>query len=198
MKANSRKEAKELGLKHYFTGNPCPKGHIADRFVSNGTCAECLSIQAASFEKKAYDRAYYKKNSDRISARGKVYYEENREKKLKQAAEWAANNKEKVRDIKKNYKFRRRSIESNGMNSAELTEWKNNQEKICFWCLSKCDSEYHIDHIQPLAKGGKHIAENLAISCPGCNLTKNARTPEEFIKIMNKRGQIDGKRNYYR
>ena len=27
--------------KTYFTGKPCPQGHVADRFTANGTCVEC-------------------------------------------------------------------------------------------------------------------------------------------------------------
>jgi len=37
----SREEAKRLGLKHYFTGAPCPRGHIDYRFTSVGTCMTC-------------------------------------------------------------------------------------------------------------------------------------------------------------
>jgi G:T-mismatch repair DNA endonuclease (very short patch repair protein) len=37
----SRADAKAQGLKHYFTGDPCPRGHIDYRFTSVGTCAAC-------------------------------------------------------------------------------------------------------------------------------------------------------------
>jgi hypothetical protein len=43
----SRAEAKAAGLKRYFTGKPCPYGHVAERLRSNGLCAKCLSIRAA-------------------------------------------------------------------------------------------------------------------------------------------------------
>lgn len=33
--------AKAQGLKHYFTGEPCKRGHQAERFVSTGSCCEC-------------------------------------------------------------------------------------------------------------------------------------------------------------
>lgn len=39
----SREEAREKGLKRYFTGVPCkPKGHICERRVNNGACVICL------------------------------------------------------------------------------------------------------------------------------------------------------------
>jgi hypothetical protein len=37
----SRDEARALGLKRFFTGKPCRRGHIAERSVSGGTCREC-------------------------------------------------------------------------------------------------------------------------------------------------------------
>lgn len=37
----SRADARAAGLKHYFTGVPCPREHVALRFVSIGTCLAC-------------------------------------------------------------------------------------------------------------------------------------------------------------
>lgn len=41
MEIISRKEAQALGLKRYFTGKPCGKGHIAERYVSDTACLQC-------------------------------------------------------------------------------------------------------------------------------------------------------------
>ena len=37
----SRTEAKSRGLKHYFTGRPCLRGHVLVRNVHDGRCTEC-------------------------------------------------------------------------------------------------------------------------------------------------------------
>ena len=37
----SRAKAKAAGLKRYFTGKPCKRGHLAQRYVSVGECLEC-------------------------------------------------------------------------------------------------------------------------------------------------------------
>jgi len=37
----SRKAAFAQGLVRYFTGTPCKQGHIAERYVSTGSCIEC-------------------------------------------------------------------------------------------------------------------------------------------------------------
>ncbi len=39
----SRKEAKVQGLKRYYTGKPCRRGHIAERRVSSTRCSLCCS-----------------------------------------------------------------------------------------------------------------------------------------------------------
>jgi|SRR5690349_10328282 len=44
MQIISRKEAKVQGLKHYFTGVACKRGHVNERYVSTGNCVDCLSI----------------------------------------------------------------------------------------------------------------------------------------------------------
>jgi hypothetical protein len=40
----SRDEARDQGLTHYFTGEPCNRGHVSDRMVSNWRCIRCLKI----------------------------------------------------------------------------------------------------------------------------------------------------------
>lgn len=39
--------ARELGLKWYFTGLPCPHGHIAKRSVANRECRHCVAARDA-------------------------------------------------------------------------------------------------------------------------------------------------------
>ena len=38
------------------------------------------------------------------------------------------------------------------------------------------EAVFHVDHILPLAEGGKTIAKNLALACVTCSLAKAART----------------------
>jgi hypothetical protein len=40
----SRKEAARQGLRYFFTGIPCRHGHIAERYVSQCSCRECLKL----------------------------------------------------------------------------------------------------------------------------------------------------------
>jgi len=63
----TRKEAKERWLPRYFTGKPCPHGHVAERWASTSRCVEC-------------DRKYREANPEKERERNRKYYEANREK----------------------------------------------------------------------------------------------------------------------
>lgn len=48
----------------------------------------------------------------------------------------------------------------------------------CEYCRMVQDIQgatFHIEHIVPLAKGGKTNSTNLALACPSCNLNKSDR-----------------------
>jgi hypothetical protein len=40
----SRERAAALGLRFYYRGSPCQRGHFAERYTSTGNCAVCLSM----------------------------------------------------------------------------------------------------------------------------------------------------------
>jgi hypothetical protein len=39
----ARKEALAKGLKRFFTGKPCKRGHVVERRVDTGDCVECAN-----------------------------------------------------------------------------------------------------------------------------------------------------------
>jgi 5-methylcytosine-specific restriction endonuclease McrA len=38
----------------------------------------------------------------------------------------------------------------------------------------------HVDHVQPISRGGLHEVSNLCIACKKCNLSKGACEPDQF------------------
>jgi hypothetical protein len=50
----SRAEARARGLKRYFTGVSCMKGHVAPRYSANCKCVICAADDALSYQKKMY------------------------------------------------------------------------------------------------------------------------------------------------
>lgn len=52
----------------------------------------------------------------------------------------------------------------------------------CQYCgIDLVTRKAHVDHILPVAQGGRTILENLTITCERCNIEKGARTAEEYI-----------------
>lgn len=46
----SRDEANKRGLKKFYTGIPCKKGHLAERWVSTNGCTHCLNPRLSTPE----------------------------------------------------------------------------------------------------------------------------------------------------
>ncbi len=63
----------------------------------------------------------------------------------------------------------------------DIIEKLKEQNYLCYYCGDSLESNYHVDHMIPLSRGGSNGRDNICISCPTCNLRKNRKTAEEFI-----------------
>jgi hypothetical protein len=70
MKLISYSEARNLGLKRYFTGKPCKNGHISERTSNNATCVECAN---------QFKSNYRSNNKEKISKQSVEYSKKNRD-----------------------------------------------------------------------------------------------------------------------
>lgn len=52
----TRREAKLLGHKSYFTGKPCKKGHISKRRLCSGSCCECTRLTTKAWRENSKDK----------------------------------------------------------------------------------------------------------------------------------------------
>lgn len=95
---------------------------------------------------------------------------------------------DRIRLHKKNYNHKRRNLEMQGdVTTEQLNELIDGSNNVCFWCDTYTE-KIHLDHITPLAKGGKHTINNLVVSCPECNFKKGAKDPEVFLEeILSQR-----------
>jgi 5-methylcytosine-specific restriction endonuclease McrA len=61
---------------------------------------------------------------------------------------------------------------------------KSKQFATCYYCKRRISTKrIHIDHILALSKGGSHSVENLCVSCPECNWSKNDRLLKDFVTL---------------
>ena len=183
----SRKDAKLVGAKTYFTGNPCPNGHISERYTTKGSCVECLRISVSTQSRVNYFKERYDNNKSKLRERARELYRsspERRAKNKKCSDDWTKRNKAKSLSIKKSYKHRRRAKEKLGCSTSEMHDFIMKSEKVCFWCACFCDDDFHLDHFVPLSKGGAHDIRNFVISCSRCNLRKSSYHPSEFADMI--------------
>lgn len=197
-------------MRRYLTTIPCVHGHVGEWLVAGSRCVQCVRDRNAAARIKnanilpAIKRDEYLKNKADPVWQQKQREKRAREKEAKRlydieyrarlpkgyktekAKRWAKANPEKRRAISKSYKARRRQQEAGGDSTAAILEWERQAKKVCYWCGSRCAKEYHIDHYEPLARGGRHEISNLVIACPPCNLRKNAKDPYEFASSVGR------------
>lgn len=46
-----------------------------------------------------------------------------------------------------------------------------------------------MEHMVPLSRGGEHSWANIRLSCWECNLSKNDKTPDEYVAFLNREGR---------
>jgi 5-methylcytosine-specific restriction endonuclease McrA len=122
-------------------------------------------------KKKAYNKAYREKRKEQPEQRSKqnewtiAYHKTPRGKAGQKAAH-----------------HNRRLVKQSGSVTANDIELQfKSQNGRCWHCGKKISSDnYHLDHLVPLARGGKHDPRNIVISCPHCNLSKGAKLPQEW------------------
>jgi 5-methylcytosine-specific restriction endonuclease McrA len=200
MEITSRKQAKTLGLGKYFTGKPCPQGHVSERFTSSGGCVVCVRTRydadrAENPEKhretvkryyrrnrerlietrREYQRDYYAANKDVIDEYKRDYYENNKDVFREQQRKYREENKDLVRKQKREHYNKRRALKHDAL----LPDSDPTRMRV-FYEMAECMTritgvQYHVDHIIPLSKGGAHHQDNLQVMRWDWNLSKGNR-----------------------
>ena len=133
--------------------------------------------QKNNSSKKAKHRFYYK-NRESILAQLKESYwsnlEESRKTRIRAAVLWRQRHPEKYRAIQSRRKAIRKGAEAEGFNDTEFRKALYiEQNGKCCHCGTNLDRKHHLDHLFPISRGGGHSKNNLALSCPTCNISKN-------------------------
>ena len=211
----TRAEAKAAGAKRYFTGKPCPKGHISERYTSKGTCIACLRLEwEALYEsnhtglrerRNAATKAYRAANLDISREKQKLYSRKTYESRKPYMAAWVAANAENLKayrrardatlseELRENRRVhirnRRARKKGNGgkHTAAQIRDLLVRQRFKCPFCPANLKRGYHADHIMPLALGGSNDISNIQMLCPTCNDSKGYSHP---IAWAQKKGRL--------
>jgi hypothetical protein len=190
----TRKEAKAIGAKYYFTGEPCKHGHIALR-KTKGSCVECLKVEwkEASEKRSAYFSAYNKQ--EEVKEKKHEWYQANREQVIERA-------KTRPYEVTKEYKraWKERNIvwvradtKARRRKHREATPpWLTRKQKseirqlyqIAITMTKTTGEQYVVDHIVPLRSGvvcGLHVPWNLRVITQEENLIKSNKHIDNTI-----------------
>ncbi len=103
----------------------------------------------------------------------------------KEAAERRAYRKanpDKVRE----FTHRRAGRKIGNLPYGTLPKIRRAQKDRCAICRKSLRGGFHVDHIMPLARGGKHEPANLQLLCAPCNLAKSSRDPVEHMQSLGR------------
>lgn len=246
----TRAKAKAAGLTRYFTGKACKNGHVAERYVSTGSCKDCLrkwegeyfdrdpvrrvhknahfkewrnrpgnrehyvqmckEWHAANPEQsrevslkwkeanpdkvKTYSQEWYAGNIDQARAKAVSYYHANRDERIayshayrvsspEKIEAWRQTNGDKLRGQNR-HRYALRRAGDGHYTADDVKRIYAMQKGKCPHCGKKLGDDYHVDHIQPVSKGGSNRASNIQLLCPPCNLKKAARDPIEHMQSL--------------
>lgn len=164
----TRKESLSKGRARYFTGKPCKRNHISERWSSSAKCVAChyeekplQNIPRVSAEEKKLSAAirakrWYKKNRQKTIDRSKVWKKENREAVRKSESKWRSKKTSKAIRFMRDSLRRILKTEKNGRTEKilgytrqELISHIESQfEKGMRW---DNHGDWHIDHITPVS-----------------------------------------------
>lgn len=211
----TRAEAKAAGKKRYFTGKPCPLGHISERWVASYTCDACQHLDAlaryAANHRGRRDRqiasakAFREANLEAVRERARVHAKAVYESRKPYMEAWRAANANKLRAYvraqfaasseeqreKYRVKVRNRRARKKGNGgkhtAAQIRDLLVRQRYKCPFCSANLRRGFHADHIMPLALGGSNDISNIQLLCPTCNDSKGYSHP---IVWAQKKGRL--------
>lgn len=170
----SRAEAIKSGCNYYFTGKSCSKGHFAYRYTGSGSCSECEHERVVSEDSRRYHRNHYKRNDEAKKFQARTYYYSNLSKGRADRRRYYRANTSIFKMVAK---IRRRGLSSQYklLSQQDKNRVSDIYKKRDLLNLEAGSIMFHVDHIIPVSKGGKHHPDNLQILTAFDNLSKGAK-----------------------
>ena len=142
---------------------------------------------SAKFPEKRREiaRRYYARNPEKCRAKARMYYSMFSEKAAESRNRYRA--KPEYRAIDQNNQIMRRTRIASSVGSVSggiVNKLMSAQKCMCACCGKRLGDDFHLDHIMPLALGGKHEDSNIQLLHARCNLQKHSKHPVDFMQQM--------------
>lgn len=141
-----------------------------------GKAAQAAWDAAHPGGRKVLSRAHYEANATEYKKRAVIWNKANPEKFQAKTVAWKAAHPDKVRDMGQNRRALKAAAFVVPVDRVEIWERDGGICGICGTIANRTD--YHIDHVIPITKGGAHEPANVQVAHPACNLWKSDRMPD--------------------
>jgi 5-methylcytosine-specific restriction endonuclease McrA len=193
----TRAEAKALGSKYYFTGEPCKHGHIAPR-KTKGACLECLKLEwtRGNETRAEYFRKYNESDAGQKAKR--AYYERNKDAVIERAQARPPERKQSYRRAHKaaNPELYKELVNARRRRFRQATpKWLTAEHKLEIRLkyrlaieLSRRLGVLHVvDHVVPLQGEevcGLHVPWNMEVITQEENLKKSNKLVDPVVNMV--------------
>lgn len=107
----SKKDAEAAGLRKYFTGKPCLRGHVGERYVGGGRCVACVSENGRNDPgAKEYRRKYYQEHKDHHAELQHGWYLKHKKEHHERSDRWYKDHPDAYREKNARKVERRRNL----------------------------------------------------------------------------------------
>lgn len=93
---------------------------------------------------------------------------------------WGKANAERRRMLEFRRQVRKRSGGVFQVEPSDLLRIQGRQQGRCFYCGQRMGDRQQWDHVEPIARGGRHSIGNLVLACGDCNASKGASYVTEW------------------
>lgn len=195
---------KSVDLFHLCRNKPiavckeCKKAYGRQYYIDN---KETVKVKRAVYQKahrpEQYEhlKKWRKNNPEKSREAGRRQYAENIEHRRAVKNAWKLKNPEAIKNALERYRLnhlpkmaekshkRRAKLRGNGVFQVTEKELIRLYASPCAHCGTM--ENVTIDHIIPVARGGRHSIGNLQPLCLSCNASKNAKTMAEWKYFLN-------------
>lgn len=123
------------------------------------------------------------RNAGRHRQKSRKWREENRERDRFLNKRWRRNNPGKQKTIMFNRNCATRGVRQ-AIRHGLIDDMLSSQNWLCNYCSKDIKNGFHVDHKNPVSRGGGNSPENLQLLCPQCNLSKGAKNHIEFLNKL--------------
>jgi 5-methylcytosine-specific restriction endonuclease McrA len=101
---------------------------------------------------------------------------------------YSQDNKSGVKERSQLRLQRQAAAGGSGFTEVDVGRIRHYLQDRCAYCGISLNGGGHVDHMTPVARGGRDEVRNITLCCEPCNLAKHAKTVSEFLRWRLERG----------